>query len=49
EGAKPKNWVAEFKHRRITVTRDLCRKEAAAVLHAYKNGGGAIYGARKKS
>lgn len=49
EGAKPKNWVAEFKRRRITVVRDLCRKEAAAVLQAYKKGGGAIYGARKTS
>lgn len=49
EGAKPKNWVAEFKNRRITVVRDLCRKEAVAVLQEYKNGGGAIYGARKRS
>lgn len=49
EGAKPKNWVAEFKNRRITVIRDLCRKEAVAVLQEYKNGGGAIYGARKRS
>ena len=49
EGAKPKNWVAEFKNRRITVVRDLCRKEAVAVLQEYKHGGGAIYGARRKS
>lgn len=49
EGAKPKNWVAEFKNRRITVVRDLCREEAVAVLQEYKNGGGAIYGARRRS
>ena len=49
EGAKPKNWVAELKQRRITVVRDVCRKEAAAVLQEYKKGGGAIYGSRKGS
>jgi len=43
EGPKPKSWVAEFKKRRITVVRDLCRKDAAAVLQEYKNRGGAIY------
>ncbi len=46
EGAKPKNWVAELKSRRITVTRDLCRKEATAVLQEYQQRGGAVYGAR---
>jgi len=49
EGPKPKNWVAELKQRRIAVVRDLCRKEAAAVIQDYKKGGGAIYGARKGS
>jgi tRNA(Arg) A34 adenosine deaminase TadA len=49
EGSKPRNWVAEFKKRRITVVRDLYRKEAAAVLQEYKKGGGAIYGTRKRS
>lgn len=43
EGPKPKNWVAEFKKRRIAVLRDLCRKDAAAVLQEYKKRGGAIY------
>ena len=44
EGAKPKNWVGEFKRRGIAVVRDLCRTEAVAVLQRYHAGGGAIYG-----
>jgi tRNA(Arg) A34 adenosine deaminase TadA len=44
EGAKPKNWVAELNTRGISVVRDLCRKEAVAVLQHYKADGGAIYG-----
>ena len=47
EGAKPKNWVAELNKRGISVVRDLCRKEAVAVLQHYKANGGAIYGARR--
>ena len=49
EGPKPRRWVAELKKRDITVMRDLCRADAIAVLQEYKNGGGAIYGARKRS
>ncbi len=47
EGAKPKRWVAELNNRGISVVRDLCRKEAVAVLQRYKAGGGAIYGNRR--
>jgi tRNA(Arg) A34 adenosine deaminase TadA len=47
EGAKPKNWVAELNTRGISVVRDLCRKEAVAILQQYKNIGGAIYGTRR--
>ena len=49
EGAKPKNWVTELNKRGISVVRDLCRKEAVAVLQHYKDTGGAIYGTRKES
>ena len=48
EGAKPKNWVAELNTRGIAVVRDLCRKEAVAVLQHYKDTGGTIYGTRRK-
>lgn len=47
EGAKPKNWVAELNSRGISVVRDLCRKEAVAILQQYENIGGAIYGTRR--
>lgn len=47
EGAKPKNWVAELNNRGISVVRDLCRKEAVAVLQRYKADGGVIYGSRR--
>jgi tRNA(Arg) A34 adenosine deaminase TadA len=49
EGPKPKQWVAELKKRSITVVRDLCRKEAVAVLQQYQGSGGAIYNARRGS
>ena len=48
EGAKPKNWMEELNKRGISVVRDLCRKEAVAVLQHYKNSGGAIYGTRRR-
>ncbi|MBM4126158.1 MAG: nucleoside deaminase [Nitrospira sp.] len=44
EGAKPKHWVGELNKRGISVVRDLCRQEAAAVLQHYTAIGGAIYG-----
>ena len=47
EGAKPNNWVAELNKRGISVVRDLCRKEAVAVLQHYKDTGGVIYGTRR--
>ena len=47
EAPKPKNWVAELKKRRITVTRDLCRDEAIAVFRRYERSGGRIYNARR--
>jgi tRNA(Arg) A34 adenosine deaminase TadA len=49
EAPKPKNWVAELKRRRITVTSDLCRDEAVAVLRRYERSGGRIYNARRES
>ncbi len=47
EAPKPKNWVAELKKRRITVTRDLCRNEAITVFRRYERSGGRIYNARR--
>ena len=47
EGTKPKNWAAELNKRGISVVRDLCRKEAVAVLQDYKNTGGTIYGTNR--
>ncbi|WHZ28670.1 MAG: hypothetical protein OJF51_003468 [Nitrospira sp.] len=49
EAPKPKNWVAELKRRRITVTSDLCRDEAVAVFRRYERSGGRIYNARRES
>ena len=46
EAPKPRNWVAELKNRRITVSRDLCRDEAIAVFQRYQQIGGRIYNAR---
>jgi len=46
EGPKPKNWVGELQKRGISVARDLCRKEARAVLQRYKQRGGIIYNTR---
>ena len=48
EGTKPKNWVAELNKRGISVVRDLCRKEAVAVLQRYKDTGGTIYGPSRR-
>lgn len=49
EGLKPKRWIAALEQRGITVVRDLCRREAVAVLRQYKQRGGMIYNAHRKS
>jgi tRNA(Arg) A34 adenosine deaminase TadA len=47
EGAKPTDWVTQLEMRGITVTRDVCRAAAAAVLQHYQASGGLIYNARQ--
>jgi tRNA(Arg) A34 adenosine deaminase TadA len=47
EGAKPAAWHKGLESRGITVTRDVCRPEARAVLRDYLAGGGLIYNARQ--
>ncbi|MCP9453110.1 MAG: nucleoside deaminase [Nitrospira sp.] len=49
EGPKPRRWIAALEQRGITVVRDLCRREAVAVLRQYKQRGGMIYNARRES
>lgn len=49
EGAKPEGWQRELEARGITVTRDVCRNEAMAVLQRYAAQGGTIYNARQGS
>ncbi|NKN32009.1 nucleoside deaminase [Marichromatium bheemlicum] len=44
EGDKPENWVAGYAQRGITVTRDLLRPRAIAVLEHYAASGGEHYG-----
>ncbi len=46
EGPKPLDWVGELECRGISVTRDVCREEAAEVLRYYAESGGEIYNAR---
>lgn len=43
EGAKPADWAGELEKRGITVTQDILRQRAAAVLGAYAAGGGKMY------
>jgi len=43
EGDKPDNWVRSLQRRGIVVQCGVLRKEAAAVLAAYEENGGAIY------
>lgn len=43
EGAKPADWAGELQKRGITVTQNILRENAAAVLCAYAAGGGRIY------
>ena len=41
------DWVAALKQRGISVARDVCRDEAAAVLRYYVESGATIYDARQ--
>ncbi len=47
EGPKPKAWTSALEARGISVTRNVCRKEAVAVLQEYKKRGGMIYNPRQ--
>ena len=47
EGPKTPDWVASLEQRGISVIRDVCREEAAAVLRYYAENGGMIYNARQ--
>lgn len=47
EGPKMPDWVASLEQRGISVVRDACRDEAAAVLRRYAESGGIIYNARR--
>ncbi len=47
EGPKTPDWVASLEQRGISVSRDVCRDEAAAVLRYYAEHGGMIYNARQ--
>ncbi len=46
EGVKADDWVAQFRDRGIDVQRNVCREQAASILHAYKEQGGLIYNGR---
>ena len=47
EGPKVSDWVAALEQRGISVARDVCRDEAAAVLRYYIESGGTLYNARQ--
>ena len=47
EGPKTPDWVASLEQRGISVSRDVCRDEAAAVLRYHAENGGIIYNARQ--
>ena len=47
EGSKPPEWVSALEGRGITVTLDVLREEAAAVLREYAASGGEIYNSRQ--
>lgn len=47
EGPKMPDWPAALEERGISVVRDVCREEAAAVLQHYAASGGMIYNARQ--
>lgn len=46
EGPKMADWVPALRERGISVVRDVCRDEAAAVLREYAERDGVIYNAR---
>ena len=46
EGPKPPRWMDRLEERGISVTRDVLREEAVAVLRRYSTAGGEIYNAR---
>jgi hypothetical protein len=41
------DWIFSLERRGISVVRDVCREEAAAVLKEYADDGGEIYNARQ--
>jgi tRNA(Arg) A34 adenosine deaminase TadA len=43
EGQRPRRWAEGLRTRGITVLRDVCRAEAAAVLRIYGKRGGKVY------
>ena len=47
EGPKHPHWIKELEKRGISVEVDICRDEAAAVLHHYAEAEGDIYNARQ--
>jgi tRNA(Arg) A34 adenosine deaminase TadA len=47
EGAKPAGWQRELEARGIAVVRNVCRRDAGAVLRRYAEQGGIIYNARQ--
>lgn len=47
EGPKMAGWKGALEDRGISVVRDVCRDEAAAVLRRYAESGGHIYNARQ--
>src|SRR5215218_8959783 len=47
EGPKLPDWVGALEQRGISVVKDTCREEAAAVLRDYAESGGLIYNARR--
>ena len=47
EGNRPADWVEDLRRRGISVTEDVLRGEAVAVLQNYLEGGGVIYNSSK--
>ena len=43
EGEKPSHWAKAFERRGVSVQKDVCREQAAAVLRDYRAAGGRIY------
>lgn len=48
EGEKPEHWVQALESRAITVTRDILRDKAKAVMQQYVDEGGIIYNGRQQ-